>query len=96
MDRVDELYAPFDTGRLLGRPPRVEVRPHSGPSGVAHLLGLHFPAAQLTADDPAVRALHGWIGEHGLREVTWQAIRHKVRELLPQLFEEPEQEDPSP
>lgn len=85
---MDELHAPFDTGRLLARAPRVEVRPSSGPAGIAHLLRSRFPGARPLGRDERVQALHRWVVERGLRQVSWQALEPKARELMPELFEE--------
>jgi len=88
MDEVGELYAPFDTGRLLARAPRVEVRPGSGPAGIAHLLRGRFPSSRLLGRDERVQVLHRWVVERGLRRVSWDVLEPKVRELMPELFGE--------
>lgn len=87
LDEAAELYAPFDTGRLLQRPPRLELQPQSGAAGVAYLIREHVPGAAPVPGDERVRALHGWLGENGLREVAWERLAPKVQELMPELFE---------
>jgi isopropylmalate/homocitrate/citramalate synthase len=92
VEESSELYAPFDTARLIGRLPEVAVLPTSGTMGIAHLLHQNLPQAGLEHDDEAVRCVLDWVIAEGLTgPLEWEQIEPKVRELLPQHFaaEEP-------
>jgi isopropylmalate/homocitrate/citramalate synthase len=87
VEESSELYAPFDTARLIGRLPEVAVLPASGLMGIAHLLHQNLPQAALTPDDEVVRCLLDWVVDQGLvGPLGWEAIEPRVRELLPQHF----------
>ena len=47
-----------------------------------------FRTCEIQPDDEAVRAIHRWATERGLKEIAWESIEPRVRELLPQLFEQ--------
>jgi 2-phosphinomethylmalic acid synthase len=82
-----ELYAPFDTRRLIGRAPEVSVRVASGALGLAHLIHRHLPEADLEADEGKVWRLLEWVAERSVyTDLDWETIKPKVRELLPQHF----------
>ena len=56
----EEIYNPFDTTRLLGRPPRVAITDKSGAAGLLMWIRDHRPelAAGLTKQDPRLRQLN--------------------------------------
>ncbi|HKF75677.1 MAG TPA: 2-isopropylmalate synthase [Candidatus Dormibacteraeota bacterium] len=56
----EEIYNPFDTTRLLNRPPRVAITDKSGAAGILMWIRDHRPdlAAGLTKQDPRVRRLN--------------------------------------
>ena len=55
----EEIYNPFDTARLLNRPPRVAITDRSGGAGLLMWVRDHRPelAAGLTKQDPRLRRL---------------------------------------
>jgi len=61
----EEIYNPFDTTLLLGRPPRVAITDKSGTAGLLLWIRDHRPhlAAGLTKRDPRVRRLNETIVE---------------------------------
>jgi isopropylmalate/homocitrate/citramalate synthase len=61
----EEIYNPFDTTLLLGRPPRVAITDKSGTAGLLLWMRDHRPslAAGLTKRDPRVRRLNETIVE---------------------------------
>jgi citrate (Re)-synthase len=94
VEESSELYAPFDTARLIGRLPEVAVLPVSGTLGIAHLLHQHLPQAELAPDDVVLRHVLDWVVSEGVSgPVVWETIEPKVRELLPQHFEAEEPVD---
>lgn len=56
----EEIYNPFDTTRLLGRPPGVAITDKSGAAGLLMWIRDHRPelAAGLTKQDPRLRQLN--------------------------------------
>ena len=88
LEETLELYAPFDTARLIGRMPEIEVRPESGTAGIAHLLRQHLPGPALEPDDAAIIDLLAWIAAQGLTgPLSWEVVEPGVRELWPGRFE---------
>ena len=81
-----DLAAPFDTSRLIGRTPELEIRRENEAAGVIHLIHQVKPDAELECDDEAIQSLLTWIDEQGLSEITWDDIKGKAEELLPDLF----------
>jgi len=92
--RQDErIYNIFDTGKLLGRPPRVAITDKSGADGVAHWVNEFFG---LKDDDRInkikVHRLARWVidqyDEHGrLTAISDQELEDKTRELLPEYWQ---------
>jgi isopropylmalate/homocitrate/citramalate synthase len=69
----EEIYNPFDTTRLLARPPRVAITDKSGAAGLLMWIRDHRPelAPGLTKQDPRVRRLNeGIIGEFSEGRIT--------------------------
>lgn len=59
-----EIYMPFDSGALLGRPPGVLITDKAGTAGVAFWLSQRRQREGLPAvpkDDPDVLSLHAWV-----------------------------------
>jgi len=56
----EEIYNPFDTSRLLDRPPRVAITDKSGTAGLLMWVRDHRPALAtgLTKQDPRIRRLN--------------------------------------
>src|SRR5215469_6885611 len=61
----EEIYNPFDTTRLLGRPPKVAITDKSGTAGLLMWIRDHRPelASRLTKQDPRLRRLNETIIE---------------------------------
>jgi citrate (Re)-synthase len=61
----EEIYNPFDTTRLLGRPPKVAITDKSGAAGLLMWIRDHRPdlTRGLTKQDPRVRRLNETIVE---------------------------------
>jgi 2-phosphinomethylmalic acid synthase len=89
LERAHELLAPFNTQDLLACPPHLVVQPRSGPSGIAFLIRQQHPTAAIDPNSEPVRQVHAWATEQGLREIGWPQIEPKVRELMPDLGEQP-------
>jgi 2-phosphinomethylmalic acid synthase len=87
-----DLLAPLDAERLMFRSPRIEVRPQTGAAGIVRLIEEHVQLERQLDIEP-VREIHGWIGEQGFVEVSWEAIEPKVRELLPELFQDQQDQE---
>lgn len=61
-----EIYMPFDSLRLLGRPPGVLITDKAGTAGVAFWLSARrgrLGEPPVGKDDPQVQALYGWVQE---------------------------------
>ena len=58
----EEIYNPFDTERLLGRPVRIGVTDKSGTAGILAWITCRYDLAEaIDKDDPRIRKIHQWI-----------------------------------
>lgn len=87
---VDPLVVgePFNTGRILDLPPKLELRRESGAAGLVYLIQQSLPGTEPDCDDPALQDLMAWMEQEELDRYTWETIKAKARELLPGLFKE--------
>src|SRR5215472_1995979 len=84
----EEIYNPFDTTRLLGRPPRVAITDKSGAAGLLMWVRDHRPelAAGLTKQDPRLRRLNETIIEEFSAGRITSLGDHEVGRLVDKAF----------
>src|SRR5215831_6580130 len=84
----EEIYNPFDTTRLLRRPPRVAITDKSGAAGLLLWMRDHRPrlAADLTKQDPRVRRLNETIIEEFSTGRITSLADDEVAELVDEAF----------
>ena len=89
----EQIYNIFDTGKLLGRPPRIAVTDKSGADGVAHWVNEFFG---LKGEDRInkirIHKLARWVidqyDEHGrLTSISDQELEEKAKEFFPDYWE---------
>ncbi|UCC21881.1 MAG: 2-isopropylmalate synthase [Planctomycetota bacterium] len=92
--RQDErIYNIFDTGKLLGRPPRVAITDKSGADGVTHWVNEFFGLkGKDRINKIKVHKLARWVidqyDEHGrLTAISDQEMEAQVKELMPEYWE---------
>ena len=62
----EEIYTIFDTRKILGKPPVVEVSKTSGLAGIAYWINGHYRLAEekkVSKKDPIVTAMKDWIDQ---------------------------------
>ena len=84
----EEIYTIFDTRKILGKPPTVQISKTSGLAGIAYWINGHFrldEEHQVTKKDPIVLAMKDWIDqeyEDGRQNVMTD---HELEEMLERL-----------
>ena len=88
----EEIYNIFDTGKILGRPPRVAVDKTSGTAGVAWWINSYFKlkgATQVSKQADAVRKITEWVdhqyGAGRNTSISDEELAALVRLHLPQI-----------
>lgn len=89
-----EMYLPFDTEKLLGRPPSVSITPYSGTAGIAFWINHYFKLKnneKIRKDDPRVIMLHNEIlkkfEEENELVISDEEMLSLVKKYFPTLFE---------
>ena len=92
--RHDErIYNIFDTGKLLGRPPRVALTDKSGADGVALWVNEFFglkggKRISMIKCHKLARWVHDQYEQHGrMTAISDQELEQKVEELMPEYFQ---------
>ncbi|MHC4180569.1 MAG: beta/alpha barrel domain-containing protein, partial [Planctomycetota bacterium] len=92
--RHDErIYNVFDTGKLLGRPPRVALTDKSGADGVALWVNEFFglkgdERISMIKCHKVARWVHDQYEQHGrMTAISDQELQQKVEELMPEYWE---------
>jgi len=84
----EEIYTIFDTRKILGKPPVVEVSKTSGLAGIAYWINGHYRLAEekkVSKKDPIVTAMKDWIDqeyEDGRQTVMTD---HELEEIVERL-----------
>lgn len=84
----EEIYTIFDTRKILGKPPVVEVSKTSGLAGIAYWINGHYRLAEekkVSKKDPIVTAMRDWIDqeyEDGRQTVMTD---HELEEIVERL-----------
>ena len=84
----EEIYTIFDTRKILGKPPTVQISKTSGLAGIAYWINGHFRLSddkKVTKKDPIVLAMKDWIDqeyEDGRQNVMTD---HELEEMLERL-----------
>jgi hypothetical protein len=93
MLKDEEVYAAFDTKRILGRPITVNVTDKSGLAGIAHWINSHFALTgkdRVEKNHPAVAKINKWImkqyEEGRVTCISDEEMEHLVRKYMPELF----------
>ena len=89
----EEIYTIFDTRKILGKPPTVQISKTSGLAGIAYWINGHFrldEAHKVTKKDPIVLAMKDWIDqeyEDGRQNVmTDKELEEMLERLAPGSF----------
>ena len=89
----EEIYTIFDTRKILGKPPTVQISKTSGLAGIAYWINQHFRLEEnemLDKRDPLVTAVKDWIDqeyEDGRQNVmTDRELEEMLERLAPGRF----------
>jgi len=89
----EEIYTIFDTRKILGKPPTVQISKTSGLAGIAYWINGHFrldDEHKVTKKDPIVLAMKDWIDqeyEDGRQNVmTDRELEEMLERLAPGSF----------
>jgi len=89
----EEIYNIFDTGKILNRPPMVQISKTSGLAGIAYWINQHFHLKneeELDKRDPLVLAIKDWVDqeyEDGRQNVmTDRELEEMLERLAPGRF----------
>ena len=89
----EEIYNIFDTGKILNRPPMVQISKTSGLAGIAYWINQHFRLEGeeiIDKRDPLVLAIKDWIDqeyEDGRQNVmTDRELEEMMERLAPGRF----------
>ena len=89
----EEIYTIFDTRKILGKPPTVQISKTSGLAGIAYWINGHYRLVddqKVTKKDPIVLAMKDWIDqeyEDGRQNVmTDKELEEMIERLAPGSF----------
>ena len=89
----EEIYTIFDTRKILGKPPTVQISKTSGLAGIAYWINGHFRLPEdkkVSKKDPIVLAMKDWIDqeyEDGRQNVmTDKELEEMLERLAPGSF----------
>lgn len=84
----EEIYTIFDTRKILGKPPVVEVSKTSGLAGIAYWINGHYRLAEekkVSKKDPIVTAMKDWIDQEYEEGRQTVMTDHELEEIVERL-----------
>jgi hypothetical protein len=93
MLKNEEIYNIFDTGKILNRPPRVNVTDKSGLAGIAHWVNAYLglrPEVAVDKRHAGLEAINDWVREQyvsgRVTSISDQEMLMRARMSLPEYF----------
>ncbi|MGQ9469285.1 MAG: 2-isopropylmalate synthase [Nitrososphaerales archaeon] len=93
MLKAPEIYLPFDTEKILGKPPKVAITPYSGVAGIILWICQRFGLIgneRISKDDQRVKAIYKWVEEQyskgRMTAISDKEMEKQVRKHFPELI----------
>lgn len=88
-----EVYLPFDTEKILGKPPTIAITPYSGVAGIAFWINQYFRlngSKRIGKDDQRVRKIYEWVEKQyskgRMTAISDKEMEKQVMKYFPELM----------
>ena len=88
-----EMYLPFDTEKILGRPPEIIITPYSGVAGIVFWINRHFQLSgskKISKDNQKVKKTYEWVEKQyskgRVTAISDKEMEKQVRKHFPELM----------
>jgi len=89
----EEVYLPFATRKILGKPPSVAITNVSGLAGIVFWINSHFDLKgedRVSKDDPRVKKIYEWVAqqyqEGRVTPISDDEMKELVKRYIPELY----------